>query len=510
MASDQPGEDWQFGLVARLAQVLAAGRSPAETLRALTEVLRENLYARSVTLWHRAPNATDIVASRTPALATPGPQVAAFGDLVPPPSGVERVPLTRGVGAGGAPVGMLDLDRPGRPIEAVMRVIPFLLAPFLDGLELSEDLATEVARRGREAEEQRRFTSLIIDSLPVGLYVVDRQYRIQVWNRRREMGAQGLPRQDAVGRAVFEVLNRQPQDVMREEFDRVFATGEMVQAEITVRAGDPPRVYRISKIPMWLSGTEVTHVITVGEDITDARAADRRIQQSEKLAAMGQLAAGVMHEINNPLATIGACVAAIEGRLPGSDAGVREYLDIVDHEVQRCSHIVGRLLDFARPKGGTEPRVANLMELVEQTLFLLKHHATFGRLTVQREYAPDLPPVRVDTEQMIQVFMALLLNAADAMDGQGLVVVRSRAGRRGDEAIIEIEDEGPGIAPADLERIFEPFYTTKPPGRGTGLGLSICYGIIERHRGHITVESPEGRGTIVRVILPVAPEGAAA
>jgi PAS domain S-box-containing protein len=391
----------------------------------------------------------------------------------------------------------------------VLEVVANLLAPYLASLALSSDFAVEVAAQSREIEEQRRFTGLIIDSLPLGLYVVDRDYRIQIWNRQREMGAPGLRRDEVMGRQVFDVLTRQPAEELRADFDRVFETGEIQQAELEVTIAGEVRTFRLTKIPMRLEGDEISHVITIGEDVTDSRRIQGQIMQSEKLAAVGQLAAGVMHEINNPLATISVCVAAIGGRLgelTGPDkAAVEEYLELIDKEVDRCTRIVDGLLDFSRPKGKAKGRVV-LNALVDETLFLLKHHQRFKRLTVARELDMTLPASTGNAEQLTQVLMALMLNAVDAMDDRGKLTVRTgRNPSRSDEVVVEIEDNGIGIPRAEQTKIFEPFYTTKPPGRGTGLGLSICYGIVEDHRGRIEVDSQPGRGSIFRVFLPVHP-----
>jgi signal transduction histidine kinase len=214
-----------------------------------------------------------------------------------------------------------------------------------------------------------------------------------------------------------------------------------------------------------------------------------------------------MHEINNPLATISVSVAAISARLrelTGADtAAVEEYLELIDKEVDRCTRIVDGLLDFSRPKGKTKGKVV-LNALVDESLFLLKHHQRFKRMIVVRELDTKLPFCLGNAEQLTQVMMALMLNAVDAMDDRGRLTVRTgRNPTRQDEVFVEIEDNGIGIPRAEQTKIFEPFYTTKPPGRGTGLGLSICYGIVEDHRGRIEVDSQPGRGAIFRVFLPV-------
>jgi signal transduction histidine kinase len=189
---------------------------------------------------------------------------------------------------------------------------------------------------------------------------------------------------------------------------------------------------------------------------------------------------------------------------PEERAGFAEYLKIIDTEVQRCRRIVDGLLDLSSPKTG-QKRTVDVNSIIEQTLFLLKHHERFKRLTVKREFAPGLPPVLVDPERIIQSFMALMLNAMDAMNSRGVLTVRSgRNPDRRDELLVEFIDTGSGMRQEELTKIFEPFYTTKPQGRGTGLGLSICYGIIEDHRGRIEVESQMGVGSNFKVSLPAA------
>jgi two-component system NtrC family sensor kinase len=457
-----------------------------------------------VTVWLREHGTPAFRSVQAPP-APDGPAPVRSLDAVPPRPDWRRYVLEHQ----GVRLGLLEARLgSGTSDSETLPIVADFLAPYLAASELSVDLASEVAAQSREIEEHRRFTSLIVDSLPVGLYVVDREYRIQIWNRKRETGTQGLRKDEVVGRPVFEVLTRQPMRQLKEEFDQVFATGEIRQIEIEVAVAGEQKYYRISKIPMRQDGETITHVITIGEDVTDTHVAQQRILQSEKLAAIGQLAAGVMHEINNPLATISACVAAVENRLADDDPAqlgevLREYLEIIDKEVLRCTTIVDGLLDFSRPKGKYKKPV-DTSAVLEDTLFLLKHHQRFKKITVHRELAGGLPPIHGNHEQLIQVFMALMMNALDAMEEGGYLSIRTYQSRaREDEIVVDIEDTGVGIPRADLTKIFEPFYTTKAPGRGTGLGLSVCYGIVAEHLGRIEVDSQPGRGSVFRVFLPV-------
>jgi two-component system NtrC family sensor kinase len=502
-------------VIAEVASVLQAGLASGDALHGVVSALRRGLNLRRCRLWLRTPDGT-----RFTPVTTPGDEAEQPGYAPPVAEWVRRGPQREGVPGGSIvrlplihedeALGVLEVVIPTGRYEGIAHdvvvVVARLLAPMLAATELSQDLASEVALRTHEMEAQRSFAAQIIDSLPVGLYVIDRGYRIRAWNRKREAGTQGVSREDAVGREVFDVLDRQPRELLKREFDRVFDTGEIQQVEMESQASGEARHYRITKIPMRQDGRDISHVITIGEDITEWRQAQQRLTETEKLAAVGQLAAGVMHEINNPLATILACCEALvlrtEDLAPGDRRGFEEYLKIIDTEVQRCRRIVDTLLDFSRPKSGDKKPV-DVNAVVEGTLFLLKHHARFKRLTVARELAVGLPPVLADQERLIQSFMALMLNAMDAMDSRGVLTVRSRVNpERGDEILLEFIDTGTGIKGEDLPKIFEPFFTTKPQGRGTGLGLSICYGIIAEHRGRIDVESQVGVGSNFKVYLP--------
>jgi len=505
LASDHPGLE----VLAEVAKVLAAGRPAEEGLAGVVGVLRRGLALRRCRLWLRSADGARYLPIASPEDETqlPGFTSAVAGWVAQGPhqepvagGTLLRLPLIHEEEALGCFEVIIPQGRYERMAHDVLVVVAQMLAPVLAATELSQDLATEVAWRTRELESQHNFAARIIDSLPVGLYVIDRDYRIRAWNRKREAGTQGVSREDALGREVFEVLDRQPRELLKQEFDRVFDTGEIQQVEMDSQATGDTRHYRITKIPMRLDDEDISHVITIGEDVTAWRQAQQRLAQSEKLAAIGQLAAGVMHEINNPLATILACSEALALRFGQQD----EYLKIIDTEVQRCRRIVEGLLDFSRPKQSGHKASTDIVAVIEQTLFLLKHHDRFKWLTIERQFSTGLPPFPADAERLVQCFMALMLNAMDAMNAHGVLTVRTqRNPQRHDEILVEFIDTGTGIPQEDLPKIFEPFFTTKPQGRGTGLGLSVAYGIVEEHRGRIEVESQMGVGTNFKVFLPV-------
>jgi PAS domain S-box-containing protein len=502
-------------LLAEVSAALSAGVFSEEAMASVVATLRQGFGALQCRLWVREEDGVSFRAIATTGDEPSAEEAARVADSIragalAPADTWDALDLSVALVHQQERLGLLQVRVPRDGREAmerdVLTVVASVLSPLLASKELSQDLALEIARRAREIDDQRRFTAKVIDALPVGLYVIDRDYRIQAWNRKRETGTQGVPREEAIGRPIFEVMSRQPRDLLQREFDEVLASGKMQVLEQESHTAGGVHYYRITKIPLRLNDDEVTHVIATGEDITEWKNVQRQIAQSEKLAAIGQLAAGVMHEINNPLATIGACCEAVsavaQDAPPAVQAGIAEYLKIMDSEVQRCKRIVEGLLDVSRPRSGARS-LTDVNKVMEDTLFLLKHHERFKRVALQRDLASGLPGVQANSEQLIQVFMALMLNAMDAMDARGTLTIRtSLSAERTDEVVIAFSDTGTGIAGHDIQKIFEPFYTTKPQGRGTGLGLSICYGIVADHRGRIEVDSQLGRGSTFRVILP--------
>lgn len=358
-------------------------------------------------------------------------------------------------------------------------------------------------------EEHRRFTEAVLDALPVSLYVVDRDYRIVTWNRHREIGLQGIPRDSAIGRNVFEVLARYPEGRVRQEFERAFKTGRIERIEQqTVAEDGSTKHWVVSKVPMRSPETgEVTHVITVGEDVTMRVEAIHAVSRAEKLAAVGRLAAGVVHEINNPLATIAACAEALEqrtseGAFEGCDGldDLNEYLGLIKSEAFRCKSITTGLLDFSRIRTG-DRHPLDIGEILRSSANLISHQKRGENIKIELDIAENTPLVNADGGQVQQAVIALATNAIDAMPDGGSL--RFRTYPQHNSVAIEIEDTGVGIPTEDMSKIFEPFFTTKEVGKGTGLGLAVCYGIITDHSGRLSVRSNVGKGTTFTILLPV-------
>lgn len=227
-----------------------------------------------------------------------------------------------------------------------------------------------------------------------------------------------------------------------------------------------------------------------------------RVAQSERLASLGLLAAGVAHEINNPLGGILALTALTLEDLKPSDPN-RENLEEVVHQSQRCRDIVRGLLEFSRQSKISTERI-DLNRILQETLSLISKQPAFFNVRVVKDWDPQLPPVMADKSELQQVFMNILMNAAQAMEEQGTVTLVTRHSAGGDAVEVLISDTGHGIPEEDISRIFDPFFTTKTGERGTGLGLSIAYGIITSHKGTISVDSKPGSGTTFTVRLPAA------
>jgi two-component system, NtrC family, sensor kinase len=399
---------------------------------------------------------------------------------------------------------------PAEATEAQMSVIDAAtqMAAMCIGLaaHFGAAIGTSISRA---REEHRKFTEAVLDALPVSIYVVDRDYRIVTWNRHREIGVQGIPRDSALGRNVFSVLSRYPQGRVKQEFERAFRTGKIERIEQqTVGEDGSTKHWLVSKVPMQDAETgEVTHVITVGEDITARVEATHAVGRAEKLAAVGRLAAGVVHEINNPLATIAACAEALQqrvsdGEFDASAAAVdlSEYLGLIRSEAFRCKQITTGLLDFSRiRKGNRHP--LDIGDVLRSSANLISHQKRGEGIGIELEIDTEIPVINADAGQIQQAVIALGTNAIDAMPEGGTLTFRAFA--QGPRVVVEVEDTGVGIPTENLSKVFEPFFTTKEVGEGTGLGLAVCYGIITDHGGRLSVRSSPGRGTTFTITLPI-------
>ncbi|NJB68413.1 PAS domain S-box-containing protein [Desulfobaculum xiamenense] len=411
------------------------------------------------------------------------------------------------------------------------RVIDFSIKPVSDAdghvvYILAE--GRDITDRKRAAEETRRLRAVlqnVMDSLPSVLVSVDRQGRLALWNRNAAEvaglteGHLGMPLEQAFA-------------LMAERMDRVHAVAAGGEAfvEVAVATNGGERHVDVAVYPL---GADKGAVVRI-EDVTDRVRIQQRMIQTEKMMSVGGLAAGMAHEINNPLGIIlqsgqnlrrrfsedlpiNREVAARHGvDLVGvaaymQERGIVRYLDAIAEAGQRAARIVSSMLDFTRtPERGRGSFRMN--ELLDSALALaagdsgLRTKCGFDAIAIQRQYDPDLPEVPCSRGQIEQVFLNVIRNAAEALSrgkkGDEPVITVSTAARSG-FVRVTVADNGPGMDAQTVRRVFEPFFTTKPPGEGTGLGLSVAYFIVTAtHGGRFRVESEPGRGTAFIVELP--------
>ncbi len=254
------------------------------------------------------------------------------------------------------------------------------------------------------------------------------------------------------------------------------------------------------------SFNQMTHELK-GRD-QELQRAHQALVQSEKMAAFGQLGAGIAHEVKNPLAGILGYAQLALRKIP-EDSPLRKHLQIIEKETRRCTEIISSLLKFARQEKA-DLKKTDINAVVNDALDIVDHQLSINKVSIERMLTPELPRVYANANQLQQVLMNFAVNAQQAMDGEsGSFSVATRMA--GDDHIeIVVSDTGPGMPAEVRDKIFEPFFTTKPAGQGTGLGLSVSYGIVRDHGGEITVESEPGQGTTFTLTLPVAAVAAAA
>jgi len=353
----------------------------------------------------------------------------------------------------------------------------------------------------KRAEGTSEVSAAVLDEAPVSVYVVDRRLRVALWNRAREFGVHGRPRRAVLGRPLSKVLPAAGYRASAALIRQVFATGRPHEE---TRETEGQRLFHVRRLPVHTDG-RVSHVVCWSEDVTEARALEMRVIASDRLAFLGQLVAGVAHEISNPLAGIAGCVEALASlALRAPEAAVRreadEFRGLVRDEVARCERLVRSLVDSARPSPGPEADVA---AAVGGVLRLLEHHPAFAHVRVAARMAEGLPPARLDADALRQVVLALAMNAARAMPQGGTLTVAARP--RGGRIHLDVRDTGTGVPPPLRRQIFKPYFTTDP-ARGTGLGLAIARSLV-RARGGDLVYVPRRRGACFRVVLRKAGRG---
>ncbi|MBE9528386.1 MAG: cache domain-containing protein [Proteobacteria bacterium] len=358
---------------------------------------------------------------------------------------------------------------------------------------------------------QKNLVESIINSLPYCLYVIGKDLKIVDWNRHGLEECpicKATPGLDCYGADfVTHLGDFELREGLKEVVESVFKTGKPVSLERRVSQKGPgsrdlrvqSSIFPILSAELTNSQRPVEYVIWMAEDVTARREMEARVISSEKLAAVGQLAAGVAHEVNNPLGGVLNCIYNFKNRNL-TDERKTEYIDFIEDGITRAQNIVRQLLDFSQQHDPELARV-DINSLIESVLPLI-HHSIKGRdINVVTRLGTDLPDVLADRHQIEQVLVNLLLNAVQSVEQVGRIEVATSA--KGGWYSITIGDNGCGIEADSLNRIFDPFYTTKGVGSGTGLGLSVSRGIIERHKGRIEVESTLRVGTTFKLYLPV-------
>jgi PAS domain S-box-containing protein len=363
--------------------------------------------------------------------------------------------------------------------------------------------------------DAQRLLSAILSSLDIGILMVDRDLNIVAFNDSAE-AITGRSRADVVNRPCRRILgsDRCATDC---PLRRTIETGDSISRDDVVfekKSGEKTHL-SITTFPITSGNNEITGALEVFRDVSRLMAIQTDLLQAEKLASLGFLAAGVAHEVNNPLTGVIVYLKLLlkkfdEGRLQEDET--RSQLLKMESEIRRCSGIIRNLLDFARQSEPTI-RPVNVNTLVQETMQMVRNQARIEDITVTSNLDVGLRSVAADPDQLRQVFLNILLNAVHAMpEGGELRVVTSSvenfAFRDGPSRAVsvEISDTGCGIPAEDLDKIFTPFYTTKQKGKGVGLGLAVVYGIVSNHGGRIKVESEAGVGTTFSVYLKDEPQ----
>ena len=398
-----------------------------------------------------------------------------------------------GRSTGGALLSSEDLE--------ILRTVAGYVAVAIENSLLYE----EQKERAEELALLKEFNESIVESINVGILAADSAGRVTACNSALEEML-GLRRDEATGQRVEQLFAEDFAETLRQVLGgagwELSEIRNIYKLHTATRRGRT-LILNIALAPLKSADSEKhTGVLVVLEDVTARVRLEEQLQQREKLSSIGLLAAGVAHEINTPLTGVSSYTQMLLGMLADTDPK-HALLQKIRRQTDRATGIVNNLLNFSRTGGVTDFAEVDLNRVLDDTLQLLEPQLRHSRIELEREYARDLPRVHGNPGKLQQVFTNLLLNARDAIPDGGRVTLRTAADER-DSVTVEVADTGIGIAPENVARIYDPFFTTKGVGRGTGLGLAVSYGIVQEHSGHISVESEPGRGTTFRITLPTA------
>jgi two-component system NtrC family sensor kinase len=364
-------------------------------------------------------------------------------------------------------------------------------------------LFQSVKQRQSELLQSRNELQAIIDGILHPIYTIDEKWHLVAVNETKrerlepDVGLLG-------GRACFETFYGRQTPC---EHCLAGATLREKQAQSwSVKwqgADHRPREWDVSAYPLPGSAAGAPRAVIVWQDRTEERQLESSLMQAAKLAAIGQLAAGVAHEINNPLTAINANAQMMQMTTPANDENY-ESIDLIVRAGDRAARVVRGLLDFAR-QSEYSFEAADVNNSISQALDLVAYQFNNANISVALELGQNLPPINASWEHLQSVWLNLLINARDALlavNGSRQIAISTAADETGQGILISVADTGRGMPPAEISHIFEPFYTTKAPGEGTGLGLATCQQIVSQHGGEIHVTSQPGEGTTFVIRLP--------
>ena len=361
-----------------------------------------------------------------------------------------------------------------------------------------QELEAKVSERTREIEETKQYLENLLENANDVIYTLDSEQCFTYVNSK--VLAWGYAKEDLLGRPYLGLLSKRHRG-RRLKSTLDIGVKQVYEVEVLTKSGEP-RSVMVSVSPLHGVDGEILGVLGIARDMTDTKKLEQQIRNSEKLASVGKLAAGVAHEINNPLGGILNCLYNMrKGTL--SPSRQEEYLASMEDGLRRVQRIVRQLLDFSQ-QHNPELALADINQVVNRVLLLTDHLFIPHRVRLETDLAVGMPELMIDRHMMEQVLMNLVLNAIQAMRNGGVLSIRTTV--EDDQCLVRVQDSGCGISTAVLPRIFDPFFTTKNEGEGTGLGLSVSLGIVERHGGRIGVESEVGKGTTFTVSIPLSTE----